>query len=113
MSRSKSAKSAKRTGGNREKGITRMSRMPLRGLGWLGDGRDVYIEKHENRFADRNALGERMGGDNLDNPGPLFQGAPPERAASGSVGILPAGNMDGEREGRKNRRFSAQESFAK
>ena len=41
--------------------------MPLRGLGWLGDGRDVYIENQENRFADRNALGVRMGGDNLDN----------------------------------------------
>ncbi len=51
-----------------------MSRMPLRVLGWLGDGRDVYIENKENRFADRNALGERMGGDKLDNPGQLFQG---------------------------------------
>ena len=49
-----------------------MSRMPLRGLGWPGDGRDVYIENQENRFADRNALGERMGGDNLDNSGQLF-----------------------------------------
>ena len=46
-----------------------MSRMPLRGLGWLGDGRDVYIENQENRFADRNALGVWMGCDNLDNPG--------------------------------------------
>ena len=35
-----------------------MSRMPLRGLGWPGGGRDVYIENKENRFADRNALGE-------------------------------------------------------
>jgi hypothetical protein len=26
--------------------------MPLRGLGYLGDGRDIYIENHENRFAD-------------------------------------------------------------
>jgi hypothetical protein len=25
-----------------------------------GRGRDVYIEKQENRFADRNALGVRM-----------------------------------------------------
>ena len=73
-----------------------MSRMPLRGLGCLGDGRDVYIEKQETRFADRNALGERMGGDNLDNSGQFFQGAPPERAASGSAGILPAGKrMEG------------------
>ena len=40
---------------------TRMSRMPLRGVGWPGDGRDVYIENQENRFADRNALEERMG----------------------------------------------------
>jgi hypothetical protein len=31
--------------------------MPLRGVEWLGDGRDVYIENQENRFADRNALG--------------------------------------------------------
>ena len=37
-----------------------MSRMPLRGLGCLGDGRDVYIENQENRSADRNALGERV-----------------------------------------------------
>ncbi len=37
-----------------------MSRMPLHGLGWLEDGRDVYIENQENRFADRNALGEWM-----------------------------------------------------
>ena len=57
--------------------------MPLRGLGWLGDGRDVYIENQENRFADRNALGARMGGDNLDNSGQLLNGAPPERAADG------------------------------
>ena len=42
-----------RAGGRRE----RNPRMPLRGLGWLGDGRDVYIENQENRFADRNALG--------------------------------------------------------
>jgi hypothetical protein len=55
--------------------------MPLRGLGWLGDGRDVYIENQENRSADRNALGERMGGENLDNSGQLLQGAPPNRAA--------------------------------
>ncbi len=53
---------------------TRMSRMPLRGLGCLGDGRDVDIENQENRFADRNALGERMGGDNLDNSGQLVEG---------------------------------------
>ena len=52
-----------------------MSRMPLRGRGWLGDGRDVYIENKENRFADRNALGERISGDNKDNSGQLFQGA--------------------------------------
>ena len=48
-----------------------------------GRGRDIYLEKQENRFADRNALGGRMGGDNLDNSGQLFQGAPPERAAAG------------------------------
>jgi hypothetical protein len=48
--------------------------MPLRGLGWPGGGRDVQIENQENRFADRNVLGERMGGDNLDNPGQLLQG---------------------------------------
>ena len=41
-------------------------------------GRDVYIENQENRFADRNALGERMGGDNLDNLRQLFQGASPK-----------------------------------
>ena len=50
-------------------------------------GRDVYIEKQENRFADRNAIGVRMGGDNLDNWGQLFQSAQPERAASGIAGV--------------------------
>ena len=66
-----------------------MSRMTLSVLGWLGGGRDVYIENQENRFADRNALGERMGGDNLDNSGQLFQGAPPqpgERVMDGGAG---------------------------
>jgi hypothetical protein len=43
-----------------------------------GRGRDVYIVKHENRFADRNALGERMGGDNLDN-----SATPPSRSVKG------------------------------
>ncbi len=33
--------------------------------GRLECGRKVNIENHENRFADRNALGVRMGGDNL------------------------------------------------
>ena len=32
-------------------------------------------------------LGERMGGDNLDNWGQLFQSAQPERAASGIAGV--------------------------
>ena len=57
--------------------------MPLRGLGWLGDGRDVCIENHENRFADRNALGERMDGDNVDNPEKLVRGAPPKPGTDG------------------------------
>ncbi len=35
-----------------------MSRIPLSVLGWLGGGRDVHVENQENRFADRNALGE-------------------------------------------------------
>ena len=60
-------------------------------------GRDVYIEKQENRSADRNALGERMGGDNLDNLGQLFQGAPPERAAGEKRMGLREGGPDLER----------------
>ncbi len=44
-----------RAGENGRRKSTRMSRMPPRVPGWLGDGRDVYIENQENRFADRNA----------------------------------------------------------
>ncbi len=48
--------------------------------GRLECGRDVYIEKLENRFAYRNAW-RADGGDNLDNSGHRFQGrrAPPEQ----------------------------------
>lgn len=35
------------------------------------------MENQENRFADMNALGERMEGDNSDNSGQPLQGAPP------------------------------------
>ncbi len=45
-------------------------RMPLRGLGWLGDGRDVYIENQENRFADRNAWRAREQRRGQTPPGP-------------------------------------------
>jgi hypothetical protein len=55
--------------------------MPLHGLGWLGDGRDVYIENQENRFADRNALGKWMGETTWINRDNSFQGTPPNRAA--------------------------------
>ncbi len=48
-------------------------------------------ERGENRCADRNAIGERIERDNLDNSGQLVQGAPPERAAgeglSGGAGL--------------------------
>ena len=50
-----------RAGGNGRRKTTSMSRMSPRGLGWLGDGRDVYIENQENRFADRNAWSARKG----------------------------------------------------
>ncbi len=52
---------------------TRMSRMPPRIPGWLGDGRDVYIENQENRFADRNAW-RANGGRPLGQLGTLLQG---------------------------------------
>ncbi len=48
--------------GGRREGNTRM---PLRGVGWLECGRDVYIENQENRSADRNAWGAD-GGDNWE-----------------------------------------------
>ena len=39
-------------------------------------------ERGENRFADRNALGERtLERDNMDNSGQLLQSAPPNQAA--------------------------------
>ncbi len=53
--------------GGRRKGNPRM---PLRGLGWLGDGRDVYIENQENRFADRNAWRAREQRRGQTPPGP-------------------------------------------
>ncbi len=79
--------------------------MPLHGLGWLGDGRDVYIENQENRSADRNALGERMEGETTwttrDNS---FKVRRPNRAATGSAGVPPAENAGGKREGCLTRR---------
>ena len=55
-------------------------------------GRDVYIENHENRFADmekREGCGwGRQLGTTRDNS---FQGARPNRAATGCVGALPDG----------------------
>jgi hypothetical protein len=41
--------------------------------GWESGRED--IEKHENRFADMNTLGERIERDNLEKSGQLVQGA--------------------------------------
>jgi hypothetical protein len=70
-------------GGRR--GATRMSRMPLRGLGWLGDGRDVYIENQENRFADRNAW-RADGLRQLGHPGTTFSRCATQPSGGGENG---------------------------
>ena len=62
-------------GGAREgrvgKESTRMARMPRRGLEGLGGGKESTL-KSVKTASWTGTLGERMGGDNLDNSGQLF-----------------------------------------